>query len=202
MKPRWLTRLTCIAAVLAFSSCEGDPSSDHNTPGGLVPELPSHPGSTGGTGLEATVNGQYVRVVNIEKGTWTATGPGQEVKVTFNAQGMRNVRQVFLRFQCEPAAAFALDASRFASRDPLYCPGVDASAGGGLLETGAAVLGTAPSVEGDGLLGTLTLVTGPSFTATTKATVRVLVLSIGPNRTTRDDYAADDLNLGITLNGP
>lgn len=202
MSHRWRSGQVLLLAALVLSGCESDPSKDSGTNGTRVPTLPTTSTSSGsGLSHETVLNGQYARAVRIEPATWAADGPGQEVSLTFSATGMRSVKQFRLRIQTEPAEAFALASSRFTSRDPFFVPGIDLPGAAGLVETGAAILGT-QRVEGDGLLGTLTLITGPSFAATTKASLRVVLFSIGPTSANRDEYAADDLNLGVQVNGP
>ncbi|MFA6109501.1 MAG: hypothetical protein WDA75_12105 [Candidatus Latescibacterota bacterium] len=191
-----------LLVALVCSGCESDPSKDSGTNGTRVPTLPTTSTSAGsGLNHETVLNGQYARAVRIEPATWAADGPGQEISLTFSATGMRNVKQFRLRIQAEPAEAFVLASSRFTSRDPFFVPGIDLPGATGLVETGAAILGT-QRVEGDGLLGTLTLITGPSFTAATRVSLRVVLFSIGSTSTNRDEYAADDLNLGVQVNGP
>lgn len=202
MSQRWRSVRGLLLAALVLSGCESDPSKDSGTNGASVPTLPSHPSSSSSDlGLEATLNGQYARTVRIESATWAANGPGQEISLTFKALGMKGVRQFKLCVQADPTEAFDLASTRFVSRDPFFVPGIDLPGAAGQVETGAAILGT-QRVEGDGLLGTLTLITGPSFAATTKASLRVVLFSIGPTSSSRDEYAAEDLNLGVMVNGP
>ena len=55
-------------------------------------------------------------------------------------------------------------------------------------------------VEGDNTLGTLTFKTKDGSDARTQVQVHITFFSIGPSFSNRDDYTANDLNMGITIN--
>lgn len=184
-------------SALVLLQCESDPSKDSENPGLFVPIRPL-PSEASRLNLEAKLNGRYVQGISIDKGNWRATGPGQDLALTFRATGMRNVRQFRLKVQADPADAFDLTASRFTSVEPFFAPGIDLPAPG-QVETGAAIFGN-QQVEGDGALGTLTLRTSPAFTAATRVRLQVILFSIGPNSTSRDEYSAEEMNLGVVIN--
>ena len=56
-------------------------------------------------------------------------------------------------------------------------------------------------MEGDDALGTLKLVTGDRFSAGDRVQIRVAFFSMGPSFSNRDDYTAEDLNMGVVVNG-
>jgi hypothetical protein len=192
--------LVGISFVLGLSQCERDPSKDSDKPDLPLPIHPRSDSQGQGLKLEARLDGRYVRGVSIDRSEWSASGPGQEIALTFRATGMKSVKQFRIKVQTDPADAFDLAASRFASVQPFFAPGIDTPAPG-QVETGAAVLSEA-QVNGDSLLGTLTLKTGSAFAASTRARVRVVLFSIGPNSTTRDEYGAEQLGMGIQVNQP
>ena len=72
--------------------------------------------------LSAQLDGRYAQSIRIEGGQFTATDPGQEIVLTFAAQGMVNVKQFELRLEIEPANALAFEGSSFICDRPLSHP--------------------------------------------------------------------------------
>lgn len=150
--------------------------------------------------LLALLDGRYAQSIRIEEGQFTATGPGQEVVLTFAAQGMVNVKQFELRLELEPANALAFEGSSFTAIDPFLTPPFSIE----LTEEGLWRIGGASITEtkkGDDILGTLTLRTGDGFTTGMQVQVRVAFFSLGPSFSDRDSYTAADLNMGVVING-
>ncbi|MCY3791426.1 MAG: hypothetical protein OXH63_21850, partial [Gemmatimonadetes bacterium] len=104
MKIRHCTLLFFIAS---FASCGTDSTKSSS----------AHPPA-----LAAQLDGRYAQSIHIEEGQFTATGPGQEVVLTFAAQGMVNVKQFELRLEIEPANALAFEGSSFAATAPFLTP--------------------------------------------------------------------------------
>ena len=150
--------------------------------------------------LSAQLDGRYAQSIRIEGDQFTATGPGQEVVLTFAAQGMVNVKQFELRIEIEPANALAFAGSSFAATEPFLTPPFSIElTEEGLWRTGGASI--TQTKKGDDLLGTLTLRTSDDFDAGMQVQVRVAFFSLGPSFSDRDDYTATDLNMGVMING-
>lgn len=147
----------------------------------------------------AQLDGRYAQSIRIEDGQFTATGPGQEVVLTFAAQGMVNVKQFELHLEIEPVNALAFEGSSFAATEPFINPLGILLTEEGLWHTGGASI--TETKKGDDLLGTLTLRTGDGFDARMQVQVRVAFFSLGPSFSDRDDYTAADLNMGVVING-
>ncbi len=150
--------------------------------------------------LSAQLDGRYAQSIRIEEGQFTATGPEQEVVLTFAAQGMVNVKQFELRLAIEPANALAFAGSSFAATAPFLTPplSIERTEEGQWRTGGASITETK---QGDDILGTLTLRTGDSFAAEMQVQVRVTFFSLGPSFSDRDAYTATDLNMGVVING-
>ncbi len=150
--------------------------------------------------LSARLDGRYAQSVRIEEGQFTATGPGQEVILTFAAQGMVNVKQFELRLEIEPANALALEGSSFIATTPFLTPpfGIERMEEGLWRIGGASITETK---KGDDILGTFTLRTSDDFDAGMQVQVRVAFFSLGPSFSDRDNYTAADLNMGVVING-
>jgi len=195
------SRLCTLLLLAAFTACGTDSPKDADSPGGGgLPTLPGPP-SSGSLGLEAQLDGRYVQSIRIEEGEFVATGAGQEIALTFAAQGMTNVKQFEFRLEIEPSDALAFEGSSFAPIQPFIAPpgfSIEQMEGG-LWRTGGASISQAK--EGDDTLGTLTLITGKRFTAGTKVQIRIAFFSMGPSFSDRDDYTAADLNMGVVING-
>lgn len=196
-----IRHLSLLLLPFLLFSCENDSLQNRENPTRDLPPIRPLPNpDKNELQLEAQVAGRYVASIHIDADDWSAIGSGQEVPLTFRATGMSQVKQFRLKLQVEPIEALDLSASRFTSIDPFFVPGIDIPAAN-QLETGAAIFGP-ELVEGDGLLGTLTLRTSPAFAAGTQVRIQVILFSIGPSSTERDEYSTDELQLGIVVNGP
>jgi hypothetical protein len=185
---------------LLLFGCGNDSLQDRENPALSVPIRPLPNPDKTELQLEAQVAGRYITSIHIDADDWSAVGPGQEVSLTFRATGMSQVKQFRLKLQIDPVDAIDLPASRFTSVDPFFVPGVDIPVAN-QLETGAAIFGD-QQVEGDGLLGTLSLRTNPTFAADSQVRLQVVLFSIGPSSTERDEYSTEGLQLGVVVNGP
>ena len=118
---RYALSLVCALALL---HCGSDPVQN-GTPAQPLP----FPGNTGGPTngdaeltLNADLNGRYVKGVRIDKDSFSASAPGQDVEITFAATGLSNVKQFEVRLRIEPEAAFDLAASSFVPLQPFISP--------------------------------------------------------------------------------
>jgi hypothetical protein len=191
----------CIPTLLiaSLASCGTDSTKDSGgAPGGGGP-LPGPPSSSP-LELEAQLNGRYVQSLRIEEGEFAATGPGEEIALTFVANGMANVKQFEIRLEIDPIDALAFEGSSFSPNQPFIAPpGFSIERmDSGQWRTGGASIGQAK--DGDDTLGTLTLLTGDRFATVTQVEIRVAFFSMGPSFTDRDDYTAADLNMGVFVN--
>ena len=176
---------TLLLLVASFASCGTDSTKGPS----------AHPPA-----LAAQLDGRYAQSIHIEESQFTATGPGQEVALTFAAQGMVNVKQFELLLEIEPANALAFAGSSFAATDPFLTPPFSIElTEEGLWRTGGASI--TETKKGNDILGTLTLRTGDGFDAGMQVQVRVAFFSLGPSFSDRDDYTAADLNMGVVING-
>ena len=138
--------------------------------------------------LSAQLDGRYAQSIRIEDGPFAATGPGQEIVLTFAAQGMANVKQFELRLEIEPANALAFEGSSFAATEPFLTPPLSIElTEEGLWRTGGASI--TQIKEGD------------DFDAGMQVQVQVAFFSLGPSFSDRDDYTVADLNMGVVING-
>ena len=97
------------------------------------------------------------------------------------------------------AAAFDLAASSFVPLQPFISPPTSVErTEDGLWRTGGASVTRV--VEGDATFGTLKLKTASGFDGDTQVQVRVDYFSIGPSFSDRDDYNANDLQMGVVVN--
>ncbi len=150
--------------------------------------------------LLARLDGRYAQSIRIEESQFAATGPGQEIVLTFAAQGMVNVKQFELRLEIEPANALAFEGSSFSATNPFLTPPFSIElTEEGLWRTGGASI--TETKKGDDILGTLTLRTGEGFDAGMQVQVYVAFFSRGPSFSDRDSYTAADLNMGVVING-
>lgn len=198
------SRLATLLCLLTLAACGTDTPKEAGAPGGLgLPALPGPTGPTGSDalGLEAQLDGRYIKSIRIEDSDFTANGPNQEIVLTFAAQGMSNVKQFEFRLEIDPIDALSFESSSFEPVQPFIAPpgfSIEMMEGGQWRTGGASV---SQAKEGNDILGILKLVTGDRFSASDKAQVRVAFFSIGPSFSDRDDYSADDLNMGIIVNG-
>ena len=104
-----------------------------------------------------------------------------------------------MRLRIEPEAAFDLAASSFAPLQPFISPPTSVErTEDGLWRTGGASVTRV--VEGDATFGTLKLKTASGFDNDTQVQVQVDYFSIGPSFSDRDDYNANDLQMGVVVN--
>ena len=195
------SRLATLFYLFAVAACGTDTPKEAGVPGGGgLPALPGPPGSDA-LGLEAQLDGRYIKSIRIEEGEFTANGPGQEIPLTFAAQGMSNVKQFEFRLEIDPVDALSFEGSSFEPVQPFIAPpgfSIEVMEGG-QWRTGAASVSQAK--EGNDTLGVLKLVTGDRFSAGDKVQIRVAFFSMGPSFSDRDDYSAEDLNMGVVVNG-
>ncbi len=150
---------------------------------------------------EGQLYGRYVQSIRIQEEEFTATGPGERIDLTFTATGLANVKQFEIRLEVEPNGILDFESSSFAPVEPFVAlPGHSIELmDGGQWRTGGASFGEAK--EGDGVLGTLTVVTGDGFSASTEVGIKVVFFSLGPSFSNRDDYGGSDLNLEVLIKG-
>lgn len=127
-------------------------------------------------------------------------GPGTKIPVALSATGLVGVRQVSAIVTVSPADAFDLAATTFAGSAGfrLSAPTVEVS--GNQVRGGAVALRT--PVDGDGDIGTFTLVTSDSFTEGMEAEIVVHSVSLGPSSDMRDNLDTELLNRSVYLNRP
>ena len=147
---------------------------------------------------QAELDGRFVTGISIVGDTWKAWGPHQDVGLTFEVEGLSQVRQFELIVQPSPASAFDLSSAAFALASPPWTisPGVQVLENN-RLRIGGASLGH--SVDGTQRLGSLTLKTSGSFSSLSQARIGVLLFSIGPDSQERDNFGAGELNLGVNV---
>jgi hypothetical protein len=197
-----LSRLCTLLLLIAFTACGTDSPKDADSPGGGgLSNLPGPPNS-GSLGLEAQLDGRYVKSIRIDGQSWSASGPDQDLSITFVATGMVDTKQFEFRLRIDPATAFVFEESSFAPVQPFIPPppsGVELMEQD-LWRIGGAIL-SADAATGDATLGTLTLKTAGGFDANTQVRVQIAFFSMGPSFSDRDDYTAADLNMGVVING-
>ncbi|HIG54569.1 MAG TPA: hypothetical protein EYG11_15360 [Candidatus Latescibacteria bacterium] len=197
-------RLCALLSLAILAACGTDASKNAEAPGGGPLPLPlplrNRPPS-GPLALAADLDGRYVQSIRIEEGEFTATGPGQEVAMTFAANGMAKVKQFEFRLEIDPVEALDFAESAFVATQPFLQPPPSGTELGddGQWRIAGVILGDSQA-EGDNTLGTLTFKTKEGFDAGTQVQVRITFFSVGPSFSDRDDYTANDLNMGITIN--
>ena len=140
-------------------------------------------------------------VVSLDSATEVSgVGAGGTIEVALSASGMVGVKQIAVTISISPAEAFEDVATTFAPNPAFALALPPEILGEGLIKGGAASIGV--GVDGDGILGTFTLVASDSFTEDTEATITVTEVSLGPTSTDRDAFVAEDLGLSITVNPP
>ena len=153
-----------------------------------------------GLGLEAQLGGRYVAAILIEEGAWAATGPQQDVLLTFHVKDASEIKQFEGIAELHPAESFDQEASLFVPNSAFVTlPGNGVE----LLDNNQVKFGgasLASAIEGDFTLGTLTLKTAAGFSTLTQARVQIVFFSVGPSSTERDNFEADDLNMGVVIN--
>ena len=196
-----LFALTPLLFTLLLIGCESDPSKDSDNPGRFVPVDPSPPRATGELRLEAQLDGRYVQGIQIQPEDLSAIGPGEEIAITFKAQGMQAIGQFDLILESRPATRFDMDSSAFVPEPPFVTlpPGIEEQDDGQVRFIG---VNFERSTSGDAELGTLRLQTPADFSDQNPLHLSVVFFSIGPSSTERDSYRAEELQLGIVVNGP
>jgi len=182
--------------VLQLQAC-----SDDNPQSGSTP-IPSQPGSQSTFKQQITLSGAYADRIDIVGGPWQASGPQEEVSLTFVVSGLSEVKQFQIDVKPEPALAFEIESAIFTVEDPWFVPfanGVDPTAELGTVKMGAAIFGGA-AVSGEQKLGTLTIRTSATFGRLVPAKIGVERFSVGPTSEERDDYTGETLNLGVVVN--
>ena len=153
-----------------------------------------------GLGLKAQLSGRYLAAIHIEEGDWAATGPQQDVVLTFHVKEASEVKQFEGIVELHPAASFDQNASVFVPNNAfvtLPSNGVELVDDNKVRFGGASL---AKPMEGDFDLGSLTLKTASGFTTIAQASIQVVFFSVGPSSMERDNYEADDLNMGVVVN--
>jgi hypothetical protein len=130
----------------------------------------------------------------------SGVGAGQEISIGLSATGMVGVKQLAWTVELDPAEAFDLGSAGYEAEQGMISPGTTVN--GNQIDLGGALF--SGGIDGDELLGTLTINTADDFTASTTATIRVVSVSMGPSTSDRDaqSVADTDLDLSITLNPP
>ncbi len=153
-----------------------------------------------GLGLKAQLSGRYVASILIEEGDWAGTGPHQDVVLTFHVRDASEVKQFEGVVQLNPATSFDQEASVFVPNSAfvtLPSNGVE------LLDSHQVKFGGASlekAIEGDFTLGSLTLKTASGFSTLGQASIQIVFFSVGPSSMVRDNYEAEDLNMGVVIN--
>jgi hypothetical protein len=130
----------------------------------------------------------------------SGVGAGEEISIGLSATGMVGVKQLAWTVELDPAEAFDFDSAGYEAEQGMISPGTTVN--GNQIDLGGALF--SGGIDGDELLGTLTINTAADFTASTTATIRVVSVSMGPSTSDRDaqSVAETDLDLSITLNPP
>ena len=189
-----LTAIVPFAWFFLLHCGESEPDGISNPP---QPEE----GTADASGLRQSValNGSYAGEVLIEGDDWEATSGGREIALLFSGRELKNIRQVELILEPDPASAFDLDSAVFAPKDPFitFGNGVEMLDGGRLRVGGASVSKT---IEGHQQFGTFTVRTSDGFNSRTNARIEVSFLSLGPSSSDREEYHKEDLRLGVVVN--
>ena len=189
--------VTAVALMIGLQACGGNGGSPQSGTG----PGPRPPDDAAGYRQQSTLSGTYASRIGIVGGPWQASGPQQDVSLTFVASGLNDVKQFQIDVTLEPALAFDIDSAVFVTADPFVDPfpnGVEIVSQD-TVRMGAAILG-GDGVSGEKTLGTLRISTSSTFGRLVQAQVGVALLSIGPNRLERDEYTAAELNLGVVVN--
>ena len=153
-----------------------------------------------GLGLKAQLRGRYLTAIRIEESDWAGKGSHQDVILTFLVRDASEVKQFEGVVELNPATSFDREASVFVPSSPfvtLPSNGVE------LLDNHQVKFGGASlvkAIEGDFTLGSLTLKTASGFSTLDQASIKVVFFSVGPSSMVRDNYGAEDLNMGVMIN--
>ena len=194
-----LRTLSILFLALCLMHCESDSSKDSDNPGLSVPIRPPSDSEAGKLQLEAQLDGQFVKGLQIQKGNWSAVGPQEDIEITFIALGMKDIGQFDIIMEPDPPTTFNIAASAFVPDGPFITmdKGVEQQEDGKVRFIGVDFQ---KSTDGDATLGTLKLKTVADFSTKNELRLRVVSFSIGPSSTERDNYEAEDLNLGVLIN--
>ena len=183
-----------LASLAGLSACsEEDPKANPSSPVEVMA-----PVGEAGLRLTADLSGSFAERFRIVGEGLDASGPGQEMTLTFEVDGADQVRQFDIKLEAEPPAAFDLANAEATLETPFVTPVPN-----GVVVSGAElrVLGASltTSVTGTQALGTLRIRTASGYDASTGARLVLTLLSIGPSSSERDEYGSD-IGLGISLN--
>lgn len=201
LRPALILRLLPVGAALLLlaAGCSNDGPNLGVPTGGNLPGPGDIGDGAGEEGLRQQIrfDGEFMAELRLE-GSWDADGPGQDVTVTFVAEGLTGVKQFEFLVAPSPAGAFDLEGASFATDSPfITLPGGVRREDNGRLRMGGASL--ANPVDGTHTLGTLTLATSSSYNTFSEARLNVVRVSVGPTSTQRDTYEGDSLRLGVEV---
>ena len=127
---------------------------------------------------------------------------GGTVSLNVTASDMVGVSQYDITIRVSPADAFDLSKSGTTFTPPagFVAPGTEPNQEEGTLKVGAANFEEA--VDGSSSLGDFVLTASQSLDASTKATITVHMVSVGPSSTERDVFDADAVGISIVVNPP
>ena len=151
--------------------------------------------------LEVKLDGRYAPGLRIDKKSLFALGPQQFLQLTLQAEGMVEIGQFEADIELEPPDAFDIAGSTFEPVAPFVTlpGGIDPMPSIlNRIKIGGADL--AKTTHGDAPLGTLNLKTSADFGPRTEVRIRIVFFSIGPSSQDRDNYSAQDLNMGLIIN--
>jgi len=191
------------STLLSATACESDPGRDTDTPGSRVPLDPVRPepaDTTGALVLAQSLGGKYIASLEISGGAWSNIGPRDLIEITLKGSGLAGIGQFDAVVTPEPPVAFDLGLSQFVPQPPFVTLGSGIERSG---EHGVRFIGVnfARDTHGAAVLGTLRLRAPSDFAAGTAVRLALTFFSIGPSSTERDSYTAEQLRLGVTVNG-
>ncbi len=187
--------LGAVALCLQLHACGDDNPQSGGTP------IPSQPGSKSTVQQQISLSGEYADRIDIVGGPWQASGPQEEVNLTFIASGLNEVKQFQIDIKFDPVGAFDLDGTVFMAEDPFIDPFPNGIVlvSQDQIQMGAAILGN-NVISGNKTLGTLKIRTSSTFGRLVQAQIDVERFSVGPSSADRDEYTGETLNLGVVVN--
>ena len=187
--------LGVVALCLQLQACSDDNPQSGGTP------IPSQPESPSTFQQRISLSGAYADRIDIVGGPWQASGPQEEISLTFVVSGSSEVKQFQIDVKFEPAGAFDVEGAIFVAEDPFIDPFPNGIVlvSRDQIQMGAAILGANVS-SSEKTLGTLTIRTSSTFGRLVQAQIRVERFSVGPSSTARDEYTGETLNLGVVVN--
>jgi len=187
--------LGTVALCLQLYACGDDNPQSGGTP------IPGQPGPQSAFKQQISLSGAYADRIDIVGGPWQASGPQEEVSLTFVVSGSSEVKQFQIDIKLEPAGAFDVEGAIFVAEDPFIDPFPNGIVvvSPDQIQMGAAILGASASSP-DKTLGTLTIKTSATFGRLVQAQISVERFSVGPSSTDRDEYTGETLNLGVVVN--